>query len=276
MSLDPHWYSTLFAWYNGATWLVTFIAMTIILLIYLKGKGYFQLVNESHFQDLGKFLFGFSIFWTYLWFSQFMLIWYANVGEETIYFDTRINEYPVLFYGNLVINFVIPFFILIQNGTKRKFGIMAFVAGLLVFGHWIDTFLMVKPGPWAELQHAQHGEHGDAHEEGHSDVLKLEDAEPKAVFTSDDEHDHEHDAEHHDDHDAAAHAGHEGHDDHGHESSFILGVHFPSFTDIGMFLGFLGLFLYFFFNSLSKTSTIPKGDPYFEESKAHHYGVQGF
>ena len=75
-----------------------------------------------------------------------MLIWYANNGEETVYFQLRRNEYPVLFYGNLIINFVLPFFVLMRNSVKRKFGIMMFASILLLFGHWLDFFLMIKPG----------------------------------------------------------------------------------------------------------------------------------
>lgn len=146
MSLDAHWYSTLFAWYTAASWFVAAMALTTMLLIYLKGKGYLAEVTADHFHDIGKYIFGISIFWTYLWFSQFMLIWYANVGEETIYFHERMQHYPVLFYGNLVLNFVLPFFILMRNDTKRKYGTM-FIASILVFiGHWLDFFLMIKPG----------------------------------------------------------------------------------------------------------------------------------
>lgn len=167
MSVDSHWYSTLFAWYTTASWFVAMMALTIMTLIYMKSKGYFENVRTDHFHDLGKYLFAFSVFWTYLWFSQYMLIWYANVGEETIYFRTRINEYPAMFYGNLIINFVLPFFILLRNDTKRKAGTLFFVSFLVFVGHWWDFFLMIKLGVLyiahvvmvhgAEGGHAAHG-----------------------------------------------------------------------------------------------------------------------
>jgi len=167
MSVDAHWYSTLFAWYATASWLVSFVALTIILLIVLKGRGYFENVSPEHLHDLGKYLFGFSIFWTYLWFSQYMLIWYGNVGEETVYFQTRINEYPVLFYGNLLINFVLPFFVLMRNDTKRKVGTLMFTAIAVLFGHWIDFFQMIKPGVYHTAMEAA-GEHAHGFASGFS------------------------------------------------------------------------------------------------------------
>ncbi|GLR19699.1 hypothetical protein [Portibacter lacus] len=159
MSVDPHWYSTLFAWYTATSWFVSMLALTILVLVYLKGKGYFANVSAEHFHDLGKFMFAFSIFWTYLWFSQYMLIWYANVGEETIYFKHRIDNYPVMFYGNLIINFLVPFFILMRNDTKRKFGTLVFVSIILIFGHWWDFFLMLKPGILHTAQSTVEGAH---------------------------------------------------------------------------------------------------------------------
>lgn len=162
MSIDAHWYSTMFAWYSAASWFVSMIAITILIILYLKSKGYYKNVTDEHMHDLGKFLFAFSIFWTYLWFSQFMLIWYANVGEETIYFNTRMDQYPILFFGNLVINFVLPFFILLRNSTKRKTGTMVLVSILVIFGHWIDFFLMIKPG----ALHTAHAIAGGGHGHG--------------------------------------------------------------------------------------------------------------
>ena len=167
MSLDAHWYSTMFAWYSGASWFVSMICLTLLVLIYLKSKGYYEQVTGEHIHDLGKFLFAFSIFWTYLWFSQFMLIWYANIGEETVYFRHRMDNYPVLFYGNLLINFVFPFFVLMRNDTKRKFGSVGIVATIVLFGHWWDYFLMIKPGALHTAHELMGAGHGHGHDDAH-------------------------------------------------------------------------------------------------------------
>lgn len=162
MSVDAHWYSTLFAWYATASWFVACMAITIMLVIYLRSRGVLPFVSIEHLHDLGKYLFAFSIFWTYLWFSQYMLIWYGNVGEETIYFHTRINEYPALFYGNLVINFLVPFFVLMRNDTKRKVGTLFFTALVVLLGRFLDFFQMIKPGVYHTAHEAL------AHQEGHA------------------------------------------------------------------------------------------------------------
>jgi hypothetical protein len=146
MSVDAHWYSTLFAWYATASWFVSTIALTIMTLIFLKSRGYYENVTNEHLHDLGKYMFAFSVFWTYLWFSQYMLIWYANNGEETIYFRTRLDDYRVLFFGNLLLNFATPFLVLLRNDTKRKYGTLVFASIICLFGHWWDFFLMIKPG----------------------------------------------------------------------------------------------------------------------------------
>lgn len=162
MSVDAHWYSTLFAWYSSVSLMVTMIGLTIILLIALKIRGYFPLLTIEHLHDLGKYLFAFSIFWTYMWFSQFMLIWYGNIPEETVYYHTRLHEYPVMFYINIVTNFVLPFLILLRNDTKRKYGTLLFVSALLVVSHWLDYFLMLKPG----ILHTAHEVAGNAAHHG--------------------------------------------------------------------------------------------------------------
>jgi hypothetical protein len=164
MSVEPHWYSTMFAWYSMISTFLASLALTMLIMIYLKSKGYMDYITKDHLHDVGKFMFGITVFWMYLWFDQFMLIWYANNGEETIYFKERMEHYPVLFYGNLVINFLAPFLILMRNDNKRKMGTLTVAALLIFFGHWWDYFTMIKPGARAAAYEAQHilG-HGDAH-----------------------------------------------------------------------------------------------------------------
>ena len=146
MSVESHWFSTLFGWYTFAGLFVSGIAVIILTTIFLKRNGYMPDVNANHLHDLGKFLFGFSVFWTYLWFSQFMLIWYVNLPEEVTYYMNRINNYPVLFGANLIINFILPFLILMTRDAKRKMQVMTIVAIIVFLGHWLDYYLVVMPG----------------------------------------------------------------------------------------------------------------------------------
>ncbi|MEO7210853.1 MAG: quinol:cytochrome C oxidoreductase [Chitinophagaceae bacterium] len=144
MSLDAHWYSTMYSWYTFASTFVSGCALIALWVIYLKNKGYLEYTNEEHLHDLGKFMFAFSIFWTYLWFAQYMLIWYANIPEETIYFKPRVQGvYKGIFFFNLIINFVAPILILMKKSTKRNYTMMTFMAVLIIFGHWIDFYQMV-------------------------------------------------------------------------------------------------------------------------------------
>ena len=146
MSINAHWFSTMYSWYTFASTFVAGVALMTIFVIYLKNRGYLEYVNQEHLHDLAKFQFAFSIFWTYLWFDQFMLIWYANISEETIYFKSRFEgAYQGVFYLNFVINFVAPLLILMKRGSKRNWGTVTFMSVLLIFGHWLDFFQMVFP-----------------------------------------------------------------------------------------------------------------------------------
>ncbi len=148
MSIDSHWFSTMYGWYNAASLWVACVAVTTLLLIYLKNQGYMPQANENHLHDLGKYLFGFSVFWTYLWFSQYMLIWYANLPEETMYFHARNGDpvYRTLFFVNLGMNFFVPLLVLITRNAKRKVALMTGMAASLVVTHWLDIFLEGMPG----------------------------------------------------------------------------------------------------------------------------------
>ncbi len=147
MSIDSHWFSTMFGWYNFASWWVAGLALTLFIVIMLKEKGYLSIVNENHVHDLGKFVFAFTIFWTYVWFSQFMLIYYAHIPEETVYFMERWKgHYAPVFYLNLILNFFFPFLILMTRDSKRHARILKVVCPVVVFGHWLDFYLMVTPG----------------------------------------------------------------------------------------------------------------------------------
>ncbi len=146
MSIDTHWFSTLFGWYLFATMFVSALTVLTLITVYLKKQGYLPEVNRSHIQDLGKFIFAFSIFWTYLWFSQFMLIWYANIPEEVTYYIARFGEYKVLFVTMVAVNFLFPVLLLMSRDSKRNFGFLIFTGLVVVFGHWLDVFIMIMPG----------------------------------------------------------------------------------------------------------------------------------
>jgi hypothetical protein len=151
MSIDAHWYSTMFSWYNFASSFVAGIALITLFVVYLKNRNYLEIVNEEHIHDLGKFMFAFSIFWTYLWFSQFMLIWYANIPEETVYFKPRVQgPYSGIFWFNVIVNFLAPLLLLMRRRSKRNYTMITFMAVLILVGHWLDFYQMVFPGPFSE------------------------------------------------------------------------------------------------------------------------------
>lgn len=364
MSIDPHWYSTMFAWYSMISMWLGGLSLTILIIIYLKSLGYLEYVTREHLHDIGKYVFGISVFWTYLWFDQFMLIWYANNGEETIYFRERMDYYPVLFWGNLLLNFVTPFLILMRNDTKRKFGTMFFVCIIVFFGHWWDYFYMIKPGARiaaneakeisegkighrkptsleqntpaanmhsertmdkqspedaaaaaksAESQSGPEGVKGEtttpsthsrAEDEGHQTATTgtegQQNTPPEAKLPTSaqteqqktpaplpansgsqgvdpDAVDDQHKTSSHDaskDGHGAEIRGNEPGDGHAVDAKgFMPGFTLPGFLELGTLIGFLSLFLFFFFNKLSRVSLVPWKDPYLEESKHHDTGT---
>ncbi len=148
MSIDTHWFSTMFGWYVFASWWVTGLAVITLIVAYLKDAGYLKVVNANHLHDLGKFVFAFSIFWTYIWFSQFLLIYYANIPEESVYFIQRMSssQYSWIFFLNLILNFVLPFLLFMTRDSKRQLSMLKVVCPIVVVGHWFDFYNMVTPG----------------------------------------------------------------------------------------------------------------------------------
>ena len=147
MSIDAHWYSTMYSWYTFASTFVAGVALITLFVVFLKNNNYLELTNEEHLHDLGKFMFAFSIFWTYLWFSQFMLIWYAQIPEETTYFKPRAQGmYSGIFWLMFIINFLAPLLIFMSRNSKRNYATLTFMSLLIIFGHWLDFFQMVFPG----------------------------------------------------------------------------------------------------------------------------------
>ncbi len=147
MSLEPRWYSTIFASYNFAGLFLGGLAALTLLLVWLREKtALAQVITENHFHDLGKLLFAFSTFWMYLWFSQYMLIWYANIPEETVYFVQRLHGYwGSLFVLDMVLNWVGPFFALLPRRNKQSPGVLVKVCIVLLVGRWLDLYLMIMP-----------------------------------------------------------------------------------------------------------------------------------
>ena len=146
MSIDVHWFSTLYGWYVFAGMWCSAMVVLVLLALYLKKLGYLPKVNESHIHDIGKWTFATSFLWSYLWFSQFMLIWYANIPEETTYYITRFEDFQVLYFTMFLINFAFPMLLLMSRDAKRHAGILTFVGLVILAGHWLDVYIMVAGG----------------------------------------------------------------------------------------------------------------------------------
>jgi hypothetical protein len=146
MSIDVHWFSTLYGWYTFAGMWCSAMVVLVLLTLYLKKLGYLPNVNDSHIHDLGKWTFATSFLWSYLWFSQFMLIWYANIGEEVTYYMMRIENFKALYFGMFLINFAFPMLILMSRDAKRHAGILTFVGLIILTGHWLDVYILISAG----------------------------------------------------------------------------------------------------------------------------------
>lgn len=199
MSLHPHWFSTIFGVYCFAGLFQATVSLITIIAIKLMDKGIVKdLITEEHLHDLGKFMFAFTVFYAYIAFSQFMLIWYANLPEETIFYAHRAHGgWMAVSFSLLILKFVVPFLMLLPRAAKRDKNHLVRVGVLLLVMQWVDIYWLVYPN----------------FNDGH------------VVF---------------------------------------------SFQEIGLFLGFLGVFIYAVTKFLSKNNVVAVKDPYIQEAVNHH------
>lgn len=198
MSIDVHWYSTLYGWYIFAGMFVSALITMLLFTVFLKKNGYLPSVNENHIHDIAKYVFAFSVFWTYLWFSQYMLYWYSNIPEEINYFMNRFHtNYQPMMIGMLIVNFAFPVVLLMHRYAKRNYNLLLFAGFILILGHYIDLFQIIMPGTVND--------------------------------------------------------------------KWCIGI-----TEIGIFLGFAGLFTFVVLSNLTKAPLEPKNHPFVSESKQHH------
>ena len=147
MSLEAHWFSTMFGWYNFAALWVSGLSVITLTIIILRDHGYLPWVTDDHLHNFGQLMFGFSVFWTYLWFAQFLLTWYANIPEESAYFFRRWEpEFKPWFWLNIIINFLTPLLVLMSRDSKRMVKVLKVACIILICGHWLDYFQMIMPG----------------------------------------------------------------------------------------------------------------------------------
>jgi hypothetical protein len=169
MSLDPHWFSTMFGVYYFAGTCLTIHAFLTLMAILLRKSGYLQgIVTDEHYHDLGKFLFGFTVFFTYIGFSQYFLIWYANIPEETMWFAYRISG--DFFAVTLLLclgRFFIPFFFLLPRAVKRNSVTLFIAASWILMMEFVDMYWLIQP----VLAHHHAIESGDHHMTMHIGAL---------------------------------------------------------------------------------------------------------
>ncbi len=146
MSLQPHWYSTVFALITLSGMITSSLAAITILMVVLRWAGLKELITRSHLRDMSSLLLTFSVFWVYMWVSQHMLIWYSNIPEETTYYIFRhFGGWGSLSFLNVVLNWLVPFLALLPGASKTSDKILLQVSVVLLLGHWLDLYIMVMP-----------------------------------------------------------------------------------------------------------------------------------
>jgi hypothetical protein len=147
LSLDPRWTSTMYAVYAFAGVLVQGVAGVTFVVVLLHERGDLKgVVNANHLHDLGKLLLALTTFWAYIWLCQYLLIWYSNLPEEAGHYVIRTSPpWVFLFLGNVVVNWLVPFCVLLPRASKRRPSVLKWVAVLILAGRWLDVYLLVTP-----------------------------------------------------------------------------------------------------------------------------------
>jgi len=147
MSIDVHWYSTIFALKNLVASFLHGVSILTLIVFILSKRGYFTFLNKYHLHDFARYIFMLSIVWGYFWFAQFMIIWYGNIPEETVYYYIRWKEgWKALFFLEIGLNWAIPFLILLPVKTSRNLTVITVVILFLIIGQYLDLFVQIIPG----------------------------------------------------------------------------------------------------------------------------------
>jgi hypothetical protein len=153
MSIDAHWYSTIFALKNLVAAFLHGVTVLTLIVFSLYKRGYFPFLNKYHLHDFARYIFMLSIIWGYFWFAQFMIIWYGNIPEETAYFYVRWQTgWKVLFFCEIGLNWAIPFMVLLPVKTSRNMAAIVTVIIFLIIGQYVDLFVQVIPGVTGALK----------------------------------------------------------------------------------------------------------------------------
>ena len=153
MSIQPTWFSTIYSLKNFVSAFFHGSSIIVLIVLIMHHYGYFSFIGNAHWADFSKYVFILSIMWAYFWFAQYLLIWYANIPEETNYYVQRLTgNWKIIFYLNFILNWTVPFLVLLPNYFARKKFILGIVICFLIIGQYIDIYEQIVPGTLGEVK----------------------------------------------------------------------------------------------------------------------------